>query len=178
MDKKDISKLAKNYILVVFELCFFCLLTGSGYFLWNSLKQTNTRLHQSLGIYFAQSSDGNKISSVTELKQRITDTQKQSPEKPVILDFYADWCITCKKMDATTFADTEVQKILASEYQFIQIDVTKNTAEHQALLKQYGLFGPPASFVLYQDKSYSNPLLGFAKKADFILWLNNNREKR
>ncbi len=163
---------------LLFGLCFFCLLTGSGYFTFNSLKKINTPLHQSLGIYFDQPSDDHKISSVTELEKHIIQAQKQVPEKPVILDFYADWCITCKKMDATTFADPEVQKILASEYQFIQIDVTKNTAEHQALLKQYGLFGPPASFVLYQDKSYSNPLLGFAKKADFILWLNNNREKR
>ena len=175
---KEIRLTQPLFNRLFFGLCFFCLLAGSAYFLLNSLKQTNTPLHQSLSIYFAQSSDSKKISSVTELKQSIAEAQKQSPEKPVILDFYADWCITCKKMDATTFADPQVQKILASDYQFIQIDVTKNTVEHQALLKQYGLFGPPARFVLYQDQSYSLPLLGFAKEEDFLLWLNNNREKR
>ncbi|MDO5357670.1 MAG: protein-disulfide reductase DsbD, partial [Conchiformibius sp.] len=55
-----------------------------------------------------------------------------------------------------------------------QIDVTANTPEHQALLKEYGLYGPPGLFVLKADGSRSQPLLGYAKVNDFIDWYRQN----
>ncbi|MGE0558658.1 MAG: protein-disulfide reductase DsbD [Burkholderiales bacterium] len=62
--------------------------------------------------------------------------------KTVMLDFYADWCVSCKEMERYTFTDPAVQSRLAGMVK-IQADVTANTAEHQALLKRFRLFGPP-----------------------------------
>jgi len=62
--------------------------------------------------------------------------------KTLMLDFYADWCVSCKEMERYTFSDSEVQSRLAGMIK-IQADVTANTAEHKELLKRFRLFGPP-----------------------------------
>lgn len=62
--------------------------------------------------------------------------------KTLMLDFYADWCVSCKEMERYTFTDPQVQSRLAGMVK-IQADVTANTAEHKALLKRFRLFGPP-----------------------------------
>jgi thiol:disulfide interchange protein DsbD len=64
-------------------------------------------------------------------------------EKLVMLDFYADWCVSCKELEKYTFSDPDVQAVL-SNVVLLQTDVTANDAEDQALLKTLGLFGPPA----------------------------------
>jgi len=69
--------------------------------------------------------------------------------KPVLLDFYADWCVSCKEMERFTFTDAQVKQRLANMVK-IQVDVTANTAEHQALLKRFRLFGPPG--IIFFDK--------------------------
>ena len=70
--------------------------------------------------------------------------------RPVMLDFYADWCISCKEMEAFTFSDGGVQKSL-DNFVILQADVTKNDEQDKALLKELGLFGPPA--ILFYDPS-------------------------
>ena len=59
-----------------------------------------------------------------------------------MLDFYADWCISCKEMEAFTFTDQEVQAALSNTV-WLQADVTANDAEDKALLDRFGVFGPP-----------------------------------
>ena len=59
-----------------------------------------------------------------------------------MLDFYADWCVSCKEMERFTFSDPAVQARLAG-FTLLKADVTANTDEHKALLKRFGLFGPP-----------------------------------
>jgi len=78
-----------------------------------------------------------RIQSVAELEQKL-----QSPGKPVMLDFYADWCVSCKEMEALTFSDARVKPKLNGML-LLQADVTGNSAEHKALLKRFHLFGPP-----------------------------------
>ncbi|MGF1546380.1 MAG: protein-disulfide reductase DsbD [Thiotrichales bacterium] len=68
--------------------------------------------------------------------------------RPVMLDFYADWCISCKEMERFTFSDPAVQQTL-SRAVLIKADVTPNDELDRALLKQFGLFGPPA--ILFFD---------------------------
>jgi thiol:disulfide interchange protein DsbD len=79
-----------------------------------------------------------RVSSVAELNAAIA----AAAGKTVMLDFYADWCVSCKEMERYTFTDPGVQSRL-SRMQKIQADVTANTAEHQALLRRFKLFGPP-----------------------------------
>jgi len=62
--------------------------------------------------------------------------------KTVMLDFYADWCVSCKEMEKFTFVDPAVQARLADTV-LLQVDVTANDAADKAMLKRFGLFGPP-----------------------------------
>ncbi len=62
--------------------------------------------------------------------------------KPSMLDFYADWCVSCKEMEKFTFSDPRVQARLA-QLGLLRADVTANDTDDQALLKRFGLFGPP-----------------------------------
>jgi thiol:disulfide interchange protein DsbD len=68
--------------------------------------------------------------------------QLAAPGKPVMLDFYADWCVSCKEMEAFTFSDARVRARL-ERMLLLQADVTANNEAHKALLKRFSLFGPP-----------------------------------
>ncbi len=70
------------------------------------------------------------------------DTRLAQAGKPVMLDFYADWCVSCKEMERFTFRDEAVKQRLGGLL-LLQADVTANSAEHVALLKRFRLFGPP-----------------------------------
>jgi thiol:disulfide interchange protein DsbD len=78
-----------------------------------------------------------RVSSNAEL-----DGALRSPGRPVMLDFYADWCVSCKEMEAFTFTDARVRHKL-DRMLLLQADVTANNEEHKALLKRFSLFGPP-----------------------------------
>jgi thiol:disulfide interchange protein DsbD len=80
------------------------------------------------------------IHSLDELDAQLRQAKQE--QKLVLLDFYADWCISCKEMEINTFANSEVSKEL-KQFILLQADVTANSAENQALLKRFGLFGPP-----------------------------------
>ncbi|MCE9632682.1 MAG: protein-disulfide reductase DsbD [Methylophilales bacterium] len=67
----------------------------------------------------------------------------------VMLDFYADWCASCKEYERTTFSDPRIRKAL-KDVSLLQADVTDNTAEDKALLARFGLFGPPG--ILFFDR--------------------------
>ena len=70
--------------------------------------------------------------------------------KTVLLDFYADWCVSCKEMEKLTFTDRGVQQQLANTL-LLQVDVTANDADDRAMLKRFGLFGPPG-IILFDRK--------------------------
>jgi thiol:disulfide interchange protein DsbD len=85
-----------------------------------------------------------RVSTVAELDARLKNVSQ-----PVMLDFYADWCVSCKEMERFTFADPKVKAELA-QIVLLQVDVTQNTPEDQRLLKRYRLFGPPG--IIFFDK--------------------------
>lgn len=108
----------------------------------------------------------NRIKTVDDLNAAIKTANTSG--KSVMLDFYADWCVSCKEMEAFTFTDTQVQAKL-NNVELIQADVTANDAEDQALLKHFGLFGPPA--IIFYDGAGSEVrngrLVGFLNADDF-----------
>lgn len=70
--------------------------------------------------------------------------------RPVMLDFYADWCVSCIEMEKLTFSDKAVESALDNML-LLQADVTANDAEDKALLKRFGLFGPPGIIIFGKD---------------------------
>jgi thiol:disulfide interchange protein DsbD len=108
-----------------------------------------------------------KISSIAELNSALANATSQN--KSVLLDFYADWCVSCKEMESFTFADPNVAKAMESLV-LLQVDMTNNTDQDKALLKQFGVVGPPA--ILFFD-SQGNEIralrvVGFMKAPAFL----------
>jgi thioredoxin:protein disulfide reductase len=104
-----------------------------------------------------------RVASVAVLEARI-----KAAGKPVMLDFYADWCVSCKEMERFTFADPAVQARLAG-YTLLQADVTANTDDDKALLARFGLFGPPG-IIFFDAKGQENKavrIVGFQDAAQF-----------
>ena len=91
-----------------------------------------------------------RIKSVADLQQTVKEASAQG--RPVMLDFYADWCISCKEMEAFTFVDPGVQALLANAV-LVQADVTANDELDQAMLKEFDLFGPPGIIFYAPDGS-------------------------
>jgi thiol:disulfide interchange protein DsbD len=78
-----------------------------------------------------------RVASLAELEEKL-----RSPGRPVMLDFYADWCVSCKEMERYTFTDAKVRARLEGML-LLQADVTEANEAHRALLKRFALFGPP-----------------------------------
>ena len=92
---------------------------------------------------------------------------RQSPV-PVLVDFYADWCVSCKEMERDTFPDARVRAALANAV-LLQADVTANDADDQALLRRFGIFGPP-TIAFYGPDGVERPryrVVGFMPAAEF-----------
>jgi thioredoxin:protein disulfide reductase len=90
-----------------------------------------------------------------------------------MLDFYADWCVTCKEMEKFTFTDPRVRAKLAGTL-LLQVDVTANSDDDKALLKRFGLFGPPGIIFFGGDgKENGSRVVGYQPADQFINLLNN-----
>jgi thiol:disulfide interchange protein DsbD len=81
-----------------------------------------------------------RIKSVADLDREVAAATAAG--RPVMLDFYADWCVSCKEMEKYTFTDAGVQAALGNAV-LLQADVTANNDDDQALLARFGIFGPP-----------------------------------
>ena len=107
--------------------------------------------------HLARGADGGAVGNVKETKgadfRRIRsvaglDAMLKTADRPVMLDFYADWCVSCKEMEQLTFNDATVRPRMANAL-LPQVDVTANSANDKALLKRFVLFGPPG--ILFFD---------------------------
>ncbi|ATM97498.1 thiol:disulfide interchange protein [Yersinia frederiksenii] len=98
----------------------------------------------------------------------------QAQGKPVMLDLYADWCVACKEFEKYTFSDEQVQRQLANTV-LLQADVTANSAEHAALLKQLNVLGlPTILFFDAQGNEVSDArVTGFMNATEFLQHLQN-----
>lgn len=118
-------------------------------------KQAQTKLHFQ------------RVHNETELDAQLQQAKLQ--HKAVMLDFYADWCVSCKEMEAYTFTDAEVKQILAN-FVLLQADVTENNAEDNALLKRFNLVGPPGIIFFASDGMEKNAsrVIGYQEAALFV----------
>lgn len=93
----------------------------------------------------------------------------QSKDKIAMLDFYADWCVSCKEMEKLTFVEPRVKAQL-DQILLLQVDVTANNADDKALLKRFGLFGPPGIIFFGSDgKELANTrVIGYQNADKFL----------
>jgi thiol:disulfide interchange protein DsbD len=106
------------------------------------------------------------IRSVADLDRQVAQASHQG--RPVMIDFYADWCTSCKEMEDTTFLDPTVRKALSGMV-LLRADVTSDDAADQALLKRFGIFGPPTIAFFGSDgqERASYRVVGYMKGAEF-----------
>jgi thiol:disulfide interchange protein DsbD len=104
-----------------------------------------------------------RVRTVAELDHVLANT-----DRPVMLDFYADWCVSCIQMEKFTFTDPVVAKQM-SDLVLVQADVTRNTADDRELLKRFRLFGPPGIiFFNGQGQELDDArVVGFKAAGDF-----------
>lgn len=119
--------------------------------------------------------DFKTIKSLSDLNREITAATEQN--KFVMLDFYADWCVVCKEMEAYTFSDDKVLPLL-NNFVLLQADVTKNDEVDRELLKEFDIYGPPAILFFDNDgrERQSYRVVGFVKADDFANHLNEVRD--
>ncbi len=107
-----------------------------------------------------------KVKDVAELDARLAAARADG--RAVMLDFYADWCVSCKEMESFTFSDPKVQARLA-DVVLLKADVTANSEADKALLKRFGLFGPPGLIFWNRTGAQSDyKVIGFEKADKFI----------
>ena len=137
---------------MVERLAWAALLAGSAFLL--GVLRTQSRARKTAGIAVivagiavaatafmggesASRTPFTRVASLTELDQRLA-----APGRPAMLDFYADWCVSCKEMEKLTFSDPRVRAEL-DRMLLMQADVTAANEADRALLKRFSLFGPP-----------------------------------
>jgi len=103
------------------------------------------------------------------------DAAIKASTKPVMLDFYADWCISCKELEGITFKDPIVINKL-NEFTLIKADVTKNTDDDKAMQKRFGVVGPPA--LIFWDKENNeikaSQIVGYKNPKEFLEIVNRH----
>ncbi len=111
-----------------------------------------------------------RIKTVDDLDRELAAAASRG--ETAFLDFYADWCVSCKEMEAYTFTDGEVQAAL-SNTAWLQADVTANDEADQQLLNRFGVFGPPTIIFFGTDgqQRHGYEVVGYMKAADFSVHL-------
>ncbi|MFA6136972.1 MAG: protein-disulfide reductase DsbD [Sulfurimonas sp.] len=110
-----------------------------------------------------------KVRTIKELDALLA----KNKGKKIMLDFYADWCTSCKEFEEVTFADAGIAKKMG-EFVLIQADITANGEEQKALSSKYGVFGPPV-ILFFDEKSEvikAKTITGFMESTEFLKHLN------
>lgn len=112
-----------------------------------------------------------RIKTIAELDDHVHKAKANN--QYIMVDFYADWCISCKEMERFTLSDEKVKDKL-KDVMLLQVDVTHGTQDDAALLKRFNLFGPPG--ILFIDREGNEipdiRVIGFLNKNDFLTVLN------
>ena len=113
-----------------------------------------------------------RIKTVDDLERAVAGAAAEG--RPVVLDFYADWCVSCKEMEKYTFPDPAVRAAL-TDVVVLQADVTGVDAEDQALMQRFGIIGPPTIMFFTADgmEQTSRRVVGFKPAAEFAAHLQS-----
>lgn len=142
------------------------LILGVTYFVRGVMHDTQIK---AIGLPFLKTEDSStawKAYSDAEFENAL------SSGKPVIIDFYADWCAACKELERFTFSDPTVKNKL-SEFALFRVDMTVETNENSGLKDKFNIIGLPTLHIFNHGKILKNlTLTGFESKGDFINRLN------
>lgn len=153
---------------------------GAGFAVWAGtlivgLAAGSTNPLKPLGVFAAgaggqaaaspSSGTGETFAPVKSSEQ--LDLALKSADKPAMLDFYADWCVSCKEMEHLTFSDPRVREKLA-QLNLMRADVTANNPDDQALLKRFKLFGPPGIIMFDAQGNEVLRVVGYQSADQFL----------
>jgi thiol:disulfide interchange protein DsbD len=113
-----------------------------------------------------------RIKTIDDLERAVASAAAEG--RPVVLDFYADWCVSCKELEKYTFPDPVVRAALTDAV-VLQADVTAVDAEDQALMQHFGIIGPPTIMFFTADgqEQTSRRIVGFKPAAEFAAHLRS-----
>ena len=161
-----ISQLITVVVFILGIVLFVGAISGSTNPLKPLEKFTSSTLVQDVGekVVFK------KIKNIEELKQAIAQS-----DKPVMLDFWASWCVACKEFEEITFKDTQVINKLQN-FTLLKADVTANNADDKALQKMFSIVGPPGIIFWDKDKNEvkSSKIVGYKNPKEFLDIVNKN----
>jgi len=160
--KSGWMKLLKSLAIIFFiygVILFVGVFSGSRNFFYpleKTFMATSTQINK-------EELDFIKVSDLNDLQKRINDANQ-----PVMVDFYADWCVNCKELEQFTFSDKRVQERLKS-FLLLKVDVTKNSQIDKAMMKHFGIFGPPALLFFQGKEEIKNlRIVGFKSADEFL----------
>ena len=162
--QKDlIQSISKKSIIFLVAI----LAIMSGYLIHSAWHQYSNASTYDRHVFF------NQVNTVAELEMLLNTVK----EKPMLIDFYADWCVACLEYEKYTFQDAKVSALMQDFYR-IQIDVTENNLEHKNLLNQFNLFGPPAIIFFNKQgkhlKQYD--IVGYKNADEFLTLLTKIKQ--
>jgi len=152
---------------------------GVGALLWGGLALVGASsggkdILNPIGSLSFSSSPGSKQTVPFQVVTNLEDTKSllqtaKENGQPALVDFYADWCLDCKRMDKTTFTEVSVHNAL-QPWQLIKIDVTKTNQESEAVKRYFEVFGPPATLFFGSDGNERQDLrqYGYLKADQFL----------
>lgn len=135
---------ALGFIMTAYGLLMLVGVAAGGKDTWRPLRGTSlggASIETGHGLQF------NRIKTIADLDAALAEASANG--KTVMLDFYADWCVSCLEMEKYTFTDPSVQAALGDTL-LLQADVTANDAADKALLKRFGVYGPPT--IVFYDR--------------------------
>ena len=170
VDSTIYSKLCKllSLILLIMGITLFVGAISGATNPLNPLEKLTTSVNGGKTV-----SNKVKFTYVKSIKE--LDLAIKNSNKPVMLDFYADWCISCKELEFITFADEKVKQKL-SEFTLLKADVTQNNEDDIALLKRFNLFGPPG--LIFWNKNGKEikqaEIIGYKNPEEFLSHINKH----
>ena len=132
-------------------------------FLFN-IFHTKNYIEKDMGLTLDNKPEFIAINSLDQLNNIIASNK----EKPIMLDFYADWCVACLEFEKFTFTDKEVSTLM-EQYILLKADVTENNQNDKVLMKRFNIFGPPAILFFNNsgDEVKQIRTIGFKNSKDF-----------